>query len=370
MKRQRTTKSSSTSPSQGPRAWSLISIASGSQYAGNLGYEDDPGRVYRYDSHVANSRQLRSGDLIVVRDRTRMLGIARIEHIEESAGRKTMLRCPRCRSVGLKKRANRQPPFRCNAGHEFDEPLEETVAVRSYEAHFGNSFIAAPEAVPVSALKAAAIRPSDQLSIEEIDPARLEPALIRAFPDTWRVLASFHQAATLNADQGAPARLPPDAGSEQPYTGSPGERRELVLRAIRSRRGQQDFRKAMLERFEGRCAVTGCTVADVLEAAHIWPYRGAEDHHPENGLLLRADIHTLFDLDLLGIRPDDLTVSLAPALVGQDPYAALQGQRLGLPDDRSPAEVALRYRWQSFNERWRPEPDTTRAANDPQTARP
>jgi HNH endonuclease len=34
---------------------------------------------------------------------------------------------------------------------------------------------------------------------------------------------------------------------------------------------------------------------DILEAAHISPYRGEEDNHPENGLLLRADLHTLFD---------------------------------------------------------------------------
>ncbi len=56
-------------------------------------------------------------------------------------------------------------------------------------------------------------------------------------------------------------------------------------------------------RYEHRCVVTGCTVIAVLEAAHIRPYRRPEDNDVKNGLLLRADIHTLFDLNLLGIEP-------------------------------------------------------------------
>ena len=41
-----------------------------------------------------------------------------------------------------------------------------------------------------------------------------------------------------------------------------------------------------------------------LSANFRWllpPYRGTKDNHPDNGLLLRADIHTLFDLDMIGI---------------------------------------------------------------------
>jgi len=50
----------------------------------------------------------------------------------------------------------------------------------------------------------------------------------------------------------------------------------------------------------------------VLEAAHIKPYRGKTDSHLENGLLLRADLHTLFDLNLIGVEPDTLTVRVHP----------------------------------------------------------
>ena len=60
--------------------------------------------------------------------------------------------------------------------------------------------------------------------------------------------------------------------------------------------------------------MTGCTVFAVLEAAHIKPYQGENDNHPQNGLLLRADIHTLFDLNLLGIQPERLQVEISGPL--------------------------------------------------------
>jgi hypothetical protein len=90
------------------------------------------------------------------------------------------------------------------------------------------------------------------------------------------------------------------------------DRRPLVERQIRERRGQRHFRDALRKRYGDRCLVTGCEVLAVLEAAHISPYRGEEDNHPENGLLLRSDVHTLFDLDLLGIEPEKLRVELHP----------------------------------------------------------
>ena len=75
-----------------------------------------------------------------------------------------------------------------------------------------------------------------------------------------------------------------------------GDERERLFRQIRARRGQRVFREKLRARYGDRCAVCGCNVLDVLEAAHIRPYRGDLDNHVENGLLLR---HTQFDLDLI-----------------------------------------------------------------------
>lgn len=59
-----------------------------------------------------------------------------------------------------------------------------------------------------------------------------------------------------------------------------------------------------MDAYERRCAVTGCTVEAVLEAAHISPYRGDHTNDVTNGLLLRADIHTMFDCGLIKVDGD------------------------------------------------------------------
>jgi len=107
--------------------------------------------------------------------------------------------------------------------------------------------------------------------------------------------------------------------------------RERVAASIVRRRGQQAFREALIKRYHGRCVVTGCDVVAVLEAAHIVPYLGVATNHPENGLLLRADIHTLFDLGLLAIT-QDLRVVVHPSLFGTS-HGELNGRPLLLPPD-------------------------------------
>lgn len=82
------------------------------------------------------------------------------------------------------------------------------------------------------------------------------------------------------------------------------DEREYAYRAIARRRGQATFRSDLLRAFDSTCAVTGCSTNDVLEAAHILPYRGPHTNRTSNGLLLRSDIHTLFDLYLLTVLPD------------------------------------------------------------------
>ena len=104
------------------------------------------------------------------------------------------------------------------------------------------------------------------------------------------------------------------------------DERKKALRAVVVRLGQPRFRKRLIEHY-GHCLVTGWNVPPVLEAAHIAPYRGPHTNKLKNGLLLRADVHTLFDLSLLTIQPD-YKVRVAPALLPGG-YGAFDGQRLG-----------------------------------------
>ena len=117
------------------------------------------------------------------------------------------------------------------------------------------------------------------------------------------------------------------------------------MRAIRQRRGQQKFRDNLVKR-HGACQVTGCRILDVLEAAHINSYRGEKDNHVSNGLLLRADIHTLFDLDLLGIDPDTLTIWLAESVVNE--YRHQVKPTLLCRHGTKPSKAALKKRYDRF----------------------
>src|ERR1700722_13605652 len=90
--------------------------------------------------------------------------------------------------------------------------------------------------------------------------------------------------------------LPNDVADQEPFDPKNiKDARERIRRTIVQRRGQAKFRNALLEAYGSRCAISGCGALEVLEAAHICPYQGSATNHVTNGLLLRADIHTLFD---------------------------------------------------------------------------
>lgn len=115
----------------------------------------------------------------------------------------------------------------------------------------------------------------------------------------------------------------------------PGETidaRERALASIVLRRGQGAFRDALVAAYAGRCAITGYDAVEALEAAHITPYLGPHTNHVSNGLLLRADLHTLFDLGLLAIHEETLQVLVARSLA-RTSYGQLHGQHLRLPLD-------------------------------------
>lgn len=329
------------------KAWLLIAIPDQRQYGGNQGYDDEPASTYRYDSAVPNSRRVSPGDLVLLRDRETLLGLGLVERIVAGSGTKKRFRCPDCNVTGIKERRGLSPRWRCHNGHTFAEALEEDVSVTRYEAHYGSTFLPADGRIFASEIRLAAVHASDQLSIQELDPGKLERLLVKSFPEAATLLPAFVQSISVVADD---ADETEDPAGESQYTPSFSDNRKHVLRAIRARRGQGPFRKKLIRRYGGRCMISGCDLLDVVEAAHIWPYRGPEDNHPGNGLLLRADLHTLFDLDLLGVHPDTLRVSIAKDARRGD-FAALHGCSLVVGKNRRPSRAALAERWSLFS-RW------------------
>ena len=88
-----------------------------------------------------------------------------------------------------------------------------------------------------------------------------------------------------------------------PAYAGPGKQTGKVLRKVRERPGQAAFRRRLKLAYSNMCCVSGCVVPEVLDGAHIDPYLGPDFDHAQNGLLLRRDIHTLFDAHLITISP-------------------------------------------------------------------
>jgi hypothetical protein len=125
--------------------------------------------------------------------------------------------------------------------------------------------------------------------------------------------------------------------------------RRRITASIVQRQGQPEFRRKLLIAYGGRCPITDCDVESAIEAAHIIPYKGTPTNHLTNGLPLRADIHNLFDLHLVSIRPDTNEVVIAPELVGTC-YQNLIDRKLTLPHDKktAPNQNALSKHYEAF----------------------
>ena len=121
---------------------------------------------------------------------------------------------------------------------------------------------------------------------------------------------------------------------------------QRVQRAVIPRPGQRSFRQGLLAAYSPKCQVTQFTGEPALEAAHIYPYSegGEYTNDLRNGLLLRADIHVLFDLGLLKITPRSLEVRIMDPLAGSS-YAALDGTVLQTSAALKPSNEALANKW-------------------------
>ena len=117
---------------------------------------------------------------------------------------------------------------------------------------------------------------------------------------------------------------------EDNYESSEGGRERTIASVVR-RRGPPGFRRVLIEAYGGRCAISGCDAEAALEACHIRPDMGPETNTLSNGLLLRADLHTLFDLGLLAIDTASMTVIVARELKGTT-YSEFAGNAIGTPD--------------------------------------
>lgn len=103
------------------------------------------------------------------------------------------------------------------------------------------------------------------------------------------------------------------------------------------RLGQRAFKAVVLRVYGRRCAMTAEKIRPVLEAAHIRPLPAGGEHRVDNGLLLRSDVHTLYDRGYLGVDTDYRLV-VSPRLRDEfgngEQFYARQGEHITVPDRR------------------------------------
>lgn len=311
------------------RAWSLLTLSGNRDFQGNDGYEDVTGATYTYDSTVQHHKDLAVGHVVLLRDREWALGAARVERIDTVPERiKIRKRCPSCASTDFKHRKRLQPTYRCTScGHEFEVPANEDVSVTVYTAHYERSWRPFDRIMSKADLEQLATNRSTQQSIRPLDLVRVTERL----NGLQLVL---------------PEARAPHGGARDDVRG--GSRKALV----RVRTGQQGFRRMLLDSYGPCCAVTGPCPEAALQAAHLRGFAKHQRHRREEGLLLRADIHSLFDRGLLAVDPDQLVIVVAPELAEFKSYTALAGRPLSVDRAMVPDRSALREHFDLARAGW------------------
>ena len=110
-----------------------------------------------------------------------------------------------------------------------------------------------------------------------------------------------------------------------------------------TRPNQANFRKAVLQACE-RCVITNVTMPEILEAAHIKPFKYKGEDTVANGFAMRTDIHTLFDTGHLRIAPDGKIELSSRARMD---YGASIPPRIVIPDFTN--RDFLRWRYENYN---------------------
>ncbi|HEC5278573.1 TPA: HNH endonuclease [Enterobacter cloacae] len=309
------------------QAWSFKAIEKDDlRYWGNDGYHDDSSVFYRYNNSVPNYKNVKEGDIVIIRDREKVLGISIVEKLESRNTTKTIFKCPHegCNAKKIRPRETIKPKWRCDNGHEFAEQKIVLEPATEFIANYGSSFQKL-EDVTLLQLKSESPRYNIQLSIQEVNVQWAQGLLETQTSTIYPLTAG-------EADDDTPDLLEDD-------------QRKIIDRQIKQRRGQKTFRDKLLKS-NPVCAVTGCELVDILEAAHIDAYRNDSHNDISNGLLLRSDIHTLFDLNLIAIEPTTLLIKLSSKALNGG-YEHFEGIPIKLK--HTPNIDALTKRWVIFN---------------------
>jgi len=301
------------------KAWLALAVSGRRQHGGNDGYSDDPESTYVWDSTVPNHAKVNTGDAIVLWDRAQLLGASVIDSIATRTRHKSVYRCPKCKRASIKVRDSKSPIFRCqHCTHEFDAPDERRIQVTEYRSNHARSWTDLLGGIDAPQLRRLCIAPKSQLSLR---------------PLNWEDFSNQI------SGRGVGTSTPFIDTLLQPILGG---HRNITARA---RIGQGEFRRRLLAEFDSTCAITGTLPTQALEACHLYSYASTGVHHSKGGILLRRDIHRLFDLGLIAINPLAISVDVSTDIRDSPSYGVLHDQSVKVP--LSPGHLEwIRMHWE------------------------
>lgn len=121
---------------------------------------------------------------------------------------------------------------------------------------------------------------------------------------------------------------------------------------VAQRIGQGTFRVRLFKAYGGQCAVTGEHALPVLDAAHIQPYLGPGSNHIQNGLLLRTDVHRLYDAGYVTVTPEfrvEVSNRLRDEFDNGKVYYEMAGRRISVPADWRDRPSTAALEWHAAN---------------------
>jgi predicted RNA-binding Zn-ribbon protein involved in translation (DUF1610 family) len=286
-------------------AWLMLAVGNNRQHGSNDGYDDDPDVHYSWDSTVPNARAVRVGDRIVLWDKTAVVGASVIETIERGNAEKLVYRCPRCGKAHIRPRKQGTPRYRCfECSDDFDQPALQVQQVETFRSQHAASWVDLERRLDGATLRSVCLSPKSQLSMRPLD---------------WDAFAEAVRSMGLER-----AIVEVDRGRRWVAGGTQGHAEAKV----RVRLGQGGFRDRLLLAQGAVCAFTGPAPAAALEAAHLYSYAAVGRHHEDGGLMLRRDLHRLFDQGDIAVDPNTCRIHLRPDLRMYPTYAALHESEL------------------------------------------
>lgn len=287
-------------------AWLLMTVGDNRQHGGNAGYDDQPDVYYTWDSTVPNHASIRPGDPVAIWDKQRLLGVSVIEEIKTETKEKVLFKCPHCGKAGIKKRTRKTPRFKCyKCGGVFETPEIRTTQIVEYRSRHDAAWTSLEGLLQGSELRQLCASPKSQLSMR---------------PLRWSAFSAAVSAEGADRAIDRVSQRAPDISFPQGHG----------FAAVRVRRGQGKFREHLLSTLGEECAFTGMAPARVLEAGHLYSYAQLGEHHEHGGLMLRRDVHRLFDDGWLAVDPTSLRIDVAESLGAFKQYRLLNGRPLGI----------------------------------------